>query len=116
MSKKQLTLLTALVLMALSAWPAAAAPPTSRPNIIFIMADDLGYTDVACFGSKYLRDAEHRPARDAGDETPESSSFVINHRATNSLRTQPSPMDSKWPKVQSGVSERIWNSAPSRSG
>lgn len=25
----------------------------AKPNIIFIMADDLGYTDVACFGSKY---------------------------------------------------------------
>jgi len=31
---------------------AGAAVP-SRPNLIFIMADDLGYTDVACFGSKY---------------------------------------------------------------
>lgn len=31
----------------------SAASAGSRPNIIFIMADDLGFTDLACFGSKY---------------------------------------------------------------
>jgi len=33
-------------------WLTATAAD-KKPNIIFIMADDLGYTDVACFGSKY---------------------------------------------------------------
>ncbi len=47
------TVLAAFVVLGLNLWSAMAAEPAAKPNIVFIMADDLGYTDVACFGSKY---------------------------------------------------------------
>jgi arylsulfatase A-like enzyme len=53
MQSRTPTLLAVLTAIALFSPKTIAAPPSARPNVIFIMADDLGYTDVACFGSKY---------------------------------------------------------------
>ncbi len=41
------------LLVSLAAIPVLAAEDSPKPNIVFIMADDLGYTDVGCFGSRY---------------------------------------------------------------
>src|SRR6476660_8621357 len=50
----QCVCLTALAALALL--PAAAtADPNPRLNVVVIVADDLGWSDLGCYGSKYHR-------------------------------------------------------------
>jgi len=61
--------------------PLAAARAADHPNIIFILADDLGYTDVSAYGSKYY-------------ETPNIDRLVqeglkFSHGYTNGPNCQP---------------------------
>jgi arylsulfatase A-like enzyme len=44
------------------------APPVARPNIVFIMADDLGFADLSCYGR------------------PDYSTPVLDHLASEGIR------------------------------
>src|SRR4029077_14795268 len=41
----------AVALVVLAWWPAAAAEP-AKPNIIVILVDDMGFSDIGCYGSE----------------------------------------------------------------
>ena len=53
-------LLAGCISLFLSCIPAAAA---SRPNVVFILADDLGYSDLGCYGGEIATPQSRRARR-----------------------------------------------------
>lgn len=51
----RVAVLAALVLSCWHSNAASAADETKRTNVIFILADDLGYGDLGCFGQKIIQ-------------------------------------------------------------
>src|SRR6516164_1614186 len=82
-----------LVIVLLAGWvmPGPAAAAERKPNIVFILADDLGWTDVGCMGSKYYETpAIDRLAR-------EGMKFIAYANCQNCAPTRAALMSGQYP-------------------
>jgi arylsulfatase A-like enzyme len=55
MSRRITAILGALVVAAIGVAPTRAEEPSSRPNILFIVIDNVGYGDLGCYGNPINR-------------------------------------------------------------
>ena len=65
------TFLLLAAVLAFAAAPAHAAD-TPNPNVVFILIDDLGWRDLACYGSTFYEtpNIASSPPRACGSPTP----------------------------------------------
>ncbi len=49
---RNITIKHTILLTTLMLAPLAALPAADKPNIILILADDMGFSDLSCYGSE----------------------------------------------------------------
>jgi len=104
----QLALVLALFApLAAMAAPAAPPPPAGKPNILFILADDLGQRDLGCYGSTFYDTPNlDRLAREGARFTDAYAACPVCSPTRASLMT------GQWPQ-RTGVTDYIslarWN-------
>ena len=47
-----------------------AGQPAARPNIIYILADDLGYGDLSCMGQTHFQTPNHSTSSTSASNRP----------------------------------------------
>jgi arylsulfatase len=52
MNRRPFLILLAALLLSPAALPCAKAASSGKPNIVFILADDMGYSDLGCYGGE----------------------------------------------------------------
>ncbi len=81
------------------AWPERPTPPPGAPNVIVMLADDLGFADLGCYGSEI--------------DTPHLDALAA--RGIRSTNFHTAPMCSPTaPRCSPGSSRTAPGSAPSR--
>ncbi len=78
MRSANLGILATLALVAVAASTTRAADVASKPNLVFVLADDLGYGDIGCYGATKVKTPNlDRLARDGRRFTDAHSSAAV---------------------------------------
>ena len=89
-------------------WSIHAAATSLRPNVVFFVADDLGYHDLGCYGSKFYETPHlDRMARDGARFTRAYAACPVCSPTRASLLT------GKWPQ-RTGITDYIGAAQPDK--